>query len=106
MERRAWNKLKTEVLDLLKDILGATSKDVSANLEVSTSNAGMILHRLHKQKLADRRKPNIWKTWRKPPFHYSINERGLARLEYLRKFELNASTRYAPRRSNAHERVL
>jgi predicted transcriptional regulator len=83
VKRRSWNELKTEVLYLLKDNPKVTSKDVSAALEVSTSNAGMILHRLHKQRLADRRKPDIWRTWGKPPFYYSISNRGLVRLKYL-----------------------
>lgn len=85
VKRRSWNALKVEVLSLLKDNPGTTSKDISAALEVSMSNAGMILHRLHKQKLVDRRKPDIWQTWRKPPFHYSISDRGLARLGFLQK---------------------
>ena len=45
VKRRSWNELKTEVLSLLKDNPGTTSKDISAALEVSMSNAGMILHR-------------------------------------------------------------
>lgn len=85
VKRRSWNALKVEVLSMLKDNPGTTSKDISAALEVSTSNAGMILHRLHKQSLTDRKKPDIWRIWKKPPFHYSISDRGLARLEYLRK---------------------
>jgi Mn-dependent DtxR family transcriptional regulator len=85
VERRSWNELKTEVLNLLTNDPRATSKDVSVALKISTSNAGMILNRLHKQRLVDRRKPDVWRTWRKPPFHYLISDRGLARLKYLQE---------------------
>lgn len=80
-ERRLYNQLKVKVLELLQDNPGFTSQNVSCALDVSVPNAGMALYRLHKQGLVDR-KTEYLGIWRKPPFHYSINERGTNRLEY------------------------
>ena len=60
VKRRSWNELKTEVLSLLKDNPGTTSKDISAALEVSMSNAGMILHRFARAR-ARNEKSSWWK---------------------------------------------
>ncbi|MDH5376551.1 MAG: hypothetical protein OEW95_12200 [Candidatus Bathyarchaeota archaeon] len=62
---------------------GFTSQHVSCALDVSVPNAGMTLYRLHRQGLVDR-KTDYLGIWRKPPFRYSVNERGTARLEYYR----------------------
>jgi predicted transcriptional regulator len=85
LERRPWNGLKIKVLGLLKQTPGLTSQDISTNLEITVSSAGMVLLNLHRQRLVDRRRPVLWHVFKKPHYEYFINDRGLAKLNYLRQ---------------------
>lgn len=83
LEKRSWNELKISVLELLKNNPKLTSHDISATMATGVPSAGMILLNLHRQGLVDRKRPGLWRIFRKPPYEYSINDRGLRRLNYL-----------------------
>jgi predicted transcriptional regulator len=78
-----WNGLKIKVLGLLKHNPGLTSQGISSALEISVSSAGMVLLNLHRQRLVDRRRPDLWHIFKKPPYQYFLNDRGVARLNCL-----------------------
>jgi len=78
---RIFNQLKIETLMTLSAKPNSTSKTISTDLRVSVESAEMVLHRCWKQKLVDRTtRPE---GFRKPPFQYTISQRGLDRLLYL-----------------------
>jgi hypothetical protein len=83
MERRLWNEPKIKVLSVLNDNSGLTSRGVSTALGISVPCAGMVLLSMHRQRLVDRTRPGLWHIFKKPPYQYSINDRGHARLNYL-----------------------
>lgn len=86
MERRTWNQLKRSILELLKEKDDVTSRDVALALGCDVHNVGMALYRLHKQRLVDRETRSLG-IWRKPPYHYNINDRGRARLDYYEELK-------------------
>ena len=82
MERRQYNKLKIQVLTFIRANPDATTRDLSMGLGIEIGNAGMALFRLFRQRLLERH-VMVLGVWRKPPFQYSLTERGIQRLEYL-----------------------
>ena len=81
MERKTWNQLKREILELLKGRVNITSRDVAMALNCDVHNSAMCLYRLFRQRLVTR-EPMPIGIWRKPPYQYNVTSRGLARLEY------------------------
>lgn len=88
---RKFNELKIETLQFLKQQtdgdLHVLSKDVSKALDITVENAQMILFRLRRQRLVQARKVISSKDRRgraKRSWSYTINDRGLERLDYLK----------------------
>jgi len=85
MSRRKFNELKFVTLEYL-DQSGSsvTSNEVSSALGINLSNAQAIMWRLKKQQLVDKEElPRGGRTGRRE-FVYTLNYRGLQRLEYLK----------------------
>jgi len=82
MEGRQYNKLKIEVLTFIRANPNTTTRELSTGLGIEIGNAGMALFRLYRQRLLERH-VMVLGVWRKPPYQYSITERGIQRLEYL-----------------------
>lgn len=92
-ERRAYNEMKSAILEILKQKGGLTSKDIAKSLGCDVHHVGMSLLRLYRQGLV-RRDPGFVREWKKPPYLYRISDRGRARLQYYRE---------APGRGERHE---
>ena len=86
MERRIYNQLKREILELLTEWENVTSEDVAKDLNCDVHNARMGLLRLFRQQLVRREIVPIG-IWSKPPFEYNITERGLDRLDYYESLD-------------------
>ena len=91
MRLHQFDELKMKTLAYLKGQTEAKtkSKDVAEALKISVENAQMVLLRLHRQRLANREKLIMYKKRGAAPqswcWVYSLNERGLKRLKYLRE---------------------
>lgn len=80
---RAFNELKVLALDFLKDMDQVTCKMISIELGVDVANAQMLMLRLRRQKLVEWDYiPKVGRGRRE--YVYTINDRGLGRLEYLK----------------------
>jgi predicted transcriptional regulator len=73
------NELKYYILDLLSDDNVWTSFEVSKALQISFVNASNALHRYFKQGILRRRKIS-----KNGTYGYTISEKGLERLKWLR----------------------
>ena len=90
MERKKWNELKKQILELARNSKTVTSKDVATALNCEIHNAGMALNRMFKQRLLTKRTMTVTE-WRKPLYQYSLTDRGLARLQYFEGLEREVS---------------
>jgi DNA-binding MarR family transcriptional regulator len=78
---RTFNQLKVSTLMSVSAKPGITAKDLARNLQISIESSEMVLFRCFRQKLVER--VTNPKGFKKPPFQYTINQRGLDRLLYL-----------------------
>jgi predicted transcriptional regulator len=81
MERRNFNELKEQVLKLLEDQDGLTSRDVRLSVHGERTNICDVLYRLNHQKLVDRESLPREAPGR-PIYVYSLSQRGKDRLDY------------------------
>jgi DNA-binding MarR family transcriptional regulator len=78
---RVFNELKVQTLMSVSAKPGITAKDLARDLKISIESSEMVFFRCFRQKLVDR--TTNPKGFKKPPFQYTITQRGLERLLYL-----------------------
>lgn len=76
-----YNALKRQVLEILKDFPGLTSRDLRLEIGITRTNICDCLLRLHQQRLVDREVAAVGRPGR-PQFAYEINQRGRDKLEH------------------------
>lgn len=81
---RKFNELKILMLEFLQNFSSVTSEQIADTLGLTLKNAQISILRLRRQQLVDRAElPRDGRTGRKE-YVYSLNHRGLQRLEYLK----------------------
>jgi predicted transcriptional regulator len=83
MERRQFNVLKHEILEILKDGSSHTSSQISSKVNSQKTNTCDAMLRLLDQGLVTR-EPLLQNRVGRPRFEYKVSPRGLGRLEYLK----------------------
>ena len=87
MERRTYNQLKREILEIFLYSENVTSEDVAEDLNCDIHNARMCLLRLFRQQLVTREIVHL-EPWGKPVFEYNITDKGFDRLIYYKSLDL------------------
>lgn len=78
-----FNQRKIQILGLFAAGANMDAKELSRGLNISLPNAEMCLVRLQRQGLLIRVKTEG--VFKKPAFTYRVTDKGLARLQYLKK---------------------
>jgi len=84
---RKFNELKIMILEHMDIGQTLTSKELSEALGVSVANAQMCLLRLRRTGCVDYSKERFFGGRGRRPYTYSVNDRGLAKLEFYRSRE-------------------
>ena len=84
MPENKYNKLKKQILELLLNANGLTSRDLQIKIDMRITNVCDCLYRLHRQGLVTRN-PIRSEHPGRPQFAYAINQRGKDRLSYWAK---------------------
>jgi len=83
---RRKNELKLLALSYLLTNKDVSAKTMSEDLNLKFDNARMILFRLHRYTLAKRKPKKAVSLNGRPPYLYSITERGIEKFNYLTSF--------------------